>query len=379
MVYREEAKLLRDHGVEVVEYSVRNDSFDQAGALRKLSMTGGMLWSWTHYRRLRSLIREEAPDLVHVHTFFPLLSPSILAAAHRSGVKVVATLHDTRFICPCATSLRNGQICNACRDGHYLRMVKYRCFKNSRLQSLLVAGIFRFHHARKTFYREIDRYICLNDTQMKLLQDAGYDRSKLVKKVNFVRDCSSSGTENSLADELKLPLRYAVFYGRLGEEKGIRDLMKIWDGLEDIPLVVMGDGPLRETFVRWTITHKQVKYLGYTPHEQCLQIVRGAEFVIFSSIWYEGCSMVEIESESLGKAILAYDIGFSAEAIRNGVNGYKIPLGNTEAFTAQIRALWQDEEACRAMGLRARLDYEKTYRPEENFRQLMKIYQDVIG
>ncbi len=68
--------------------------------------------------------------------FFPLLSPSILYAARRNGCKVVATLHDTRFICPCATSLRGTELCNKCGDGHYLRMCRYGCFKDSRVQSL---------------------------------------------------------------------------------------------------------------------------------------------------------------------------------------------------------------------------------------------------
>ena len=40
--------------------------------------------------------------------------------------------------------------------------------------------------------------------------------------------------------------------------------------------------------------------LLYTSHDECLKIVKNSEFVVFPSIWYEGCSMVEIETESLG-------------------------------------------------------------------------------
>ena len=39
-----------------------------------------------------------------------------------------------------------------------------------------------------------------------------------------------------------------MFYGRIGEEKGIRVLMKIWNELSEIPLVVMGGGPLEAEF-----------------------------------------------------------------------------------------------------------------------------------
>lgn len=43
-----------------------------------------------------------------------------------------------------------------------------------------------------------------------------------------------------------LPEKYVVFYGRIGEEKGIRILMKIWEDLPDIPLVVMGEDHLKK-------------------------------------------------------------------------------------------------------------------------------------
>ena len=94
--------------------------------------------------------------------------------------------------------------------------------------------------------------------------------------------------------------------------------MQIWEQLPNIPLVVMGSGPLEEEFASWATIKENVFFLGYTQHEECLAIVKRGEFVVFPSIWYEGCSMVVIETESLGRALIASDLGFSAEAIENG-------------------------------------------------------------
>lgn len=241
-VFKSETALLEKHGHTVIRYTVSNDSFDKAGILGKLAATFGMLWSFRNYRAISSLVAREKPDVVHVHTFFPLLSPSILYAAKRRGAKVIATLHDTRFICPVATSLRDGNICNDCGDGHYLRMAKYACFKGSHIQSLAVAGIFKYHRLRKSFYKQIDRYICLNDNQVHLLENIGFDSKKIVKKYNFVPDAQANTKPVKRED---LPNRYAVFYGRIGAEKGIRILQRIWNELNDIPLVVMGEVPLK--------------------------------------------------------------------------------------------------------------------------------------
>ena len=354
-VFKSETALLESHGNEVIRYTVSNDEFDAKNAIGKVISTFSMFWSFQNYRKVQKLIQKERPDIVHIHTFFPLLSPSILYAAKRSGVKVVATLHDTRFVCPCATSLRGTKLCNKCGDGHYFRMCKYGCFKNSRLQSFLVAGIFKYHRIRKSFYKQIDKYICLNENQISLLKGIGFDEKKIVKKYNFVPDAEA----NLKAVKIEgLPERYVVFYGRIGEEKGIRVLMQIWEQLPDIPLVVMGGGPLENEFREWANEKDNVYYLGYTQHDKCLSIVKGGEFVVFPSIWYEGCSMVEIETESLGKGLVATDLGFSVEAIENGVNGYKVKLGDVTGFVKQIQALWNNSEECKKLGEKARKDYE---------------------
>ena len=374
-VYKSETSLLEQHGNTVVRYTVSNDEFDSAGTIGKVKSTFGMMWSFKNYKAVQELINKEKPDIVHIHTFFPLMSPSILYAAKRSGVPVVATLHDTRFVCPCSTSLRGAQLCNECGDGHYLRMCKYGCFKNSRLQSLIVACIFKYHRIGKRYYKQIDKYICLNENQIKLLTDIGFDKNKITKKYNFVPDAEA----NLKAIKVEgLPDRYAVFYGRIGEEKGIRVLMKVWEQLPYIPLVVMGGGPLEEEFKTWANGKANIYFLGYTQHDKCLSIVKGGEFVVFPSIWYEGCSMVEIETESLGKALVATDLGFSVEAIENGVNGYKVKLGNTDGFVQTIKTLWDDPEKCQVMGQNARADYETKYLPEDNYKQLMAVYNSLI-
>lgn len=375
-VYKNEVELLKSYGNEVICYTVSNDEFDRATFWEKIKMSVGMLWSFKHYRIIKKLIRIEQPDIVHIHTFFPLLSPSILYAAKHSGLKVVATLHDTRFVCPCATSLRSAQLCNKCGDGHYFRMCKYGCFKNSKLQSLFVAFIFKYHKIRKSFYKQIDKYICLNENQIKLLTEIGFDRKKIIKKYNFVLDTEKN--LNWIKTE-EIPDRYVVFYGRIGEEKGIQLVKQIWDKIPNIPLVVMGGGPMENEFNAWVRTKNNVYFLGYTEHDKCLSIVNGGEFVIFPSIWYEGCSMVEIEAESLGKALIATDLGFSSEAIKNGVNGYKVSLGDIDGFVEKIQKLWNEPELCKVLGKNARIDYERKYLPENNYKQLMMIYKGNEG
>ena len=391
-VFDNEAELLQEHGVRVIKYSVSNDEYDKAGVFGKIAITMGMLWSFKHSNAVKTIIKNETPDIVHVHTFFPLLSPSVLYAAKRNGCKVVATLHDARFICPCATSLRGNTICNLCGDGKYFRMCRYRCFKDSLPMSFVVACIFRYHRWRKSFYNQIDRYICLNDTQVDLLTGIGFSKDKLIKKYNFTRDMKKNISELpgdskkgiTLEQDLdnrerEVPDRYVIFFGRIGKEKGADLLMKMWDKIDDIPLVIIGGGPLEEEIKEWAARREHVYYLGYRRHDECLSIVQKAEYVVFPSIWYEGCSMVEVESEMMGKPIIASDIGFSHELINDGVNGYLVPLGDLEGFVRRIKEMWNDKETIERMSAAARKDYENRFERENNYRQLKCIYDALIS
>ena len=87
--------------------------------------------------------------------------------------------------------------------------------------------------------------------------------------------------------------------------------------------------------------------------------------------------MVERESESLGKALVASDLGFSSEAISNGVNGYKVSVEEIDSFINAINILWKNPEKCRKLGKNARKDYETKYRPEDNYKQLITIYRSL--
>ena len=375
-VFKAETALLEQYGHKVIRYSVSNDDFDDIGISGKIRAALGMFWSFKNYKEVKRIILQEKQDVVHVHTFFPLLSPSVLYAAHHCGVKVVATLHDTRLICPCATSLCGTKLCNKCGDGHYMRMVWYKCFKGSRIQSFVVACIFKFHRICKTYYKYIDKYICLNDNQIELLKSVGFEESKLIKKYNFVPDSYRELREVTL---FNLPERYIVYYGRMGVEKGVRVLMQIWNQISDIPLVVMGGGPLEQEFKEWADKKDNVYFLGYTEHQKCLSIVEKSQCVITPSICYEGCSMVVIETESLAKTLITTDLGFSKEAIVNGENGFKIALGDIEGFSDIVRQLWNNPEQCEKMGRAAREDYLRKYQPEDNCKQLIAIYQSLLA
>ena len=83
-----EQALLRAGGIEVDHYEDDNQRVDRIGHLRAGIDT---VWSSRSYDAIRARLRERRHDLVHVHNFFPLISPAVYYAAKAEGAATSAT------------------------------------------------------------------------------------------------------------------------------------------------------------------------------------------------------------------------------------------------------------------------------------------------
>ncbi|HMS17441.1 MAG TPA: glycosyltransferase, partial [Planctomycetota bacterium] len=61
--------------------------------------------------QIREILREERPDVVHVHHWLRL-TRGLVALIHEQGIPVVITLHDTWISCPRAFRIREGHFCD---------------------------------------------------------------------------------------------------------------------------------------------------------------------------------------------------------------------------------------------------------------------------
>lgn len=107
-------------------------------------------------------------------------------------------------------------------------MCKYKCFKNSYFQSLIVAFIFKYHRYRKSFYKQIDKYICLNDNQINLLKNIGFCSDKIIKKYNFVSDAEANLQPKKIRG---IPEKYVVFTGESVKKREFGYLWTFGTGL----------------------------------------------------------------------------------------------------------------------------------------------------
>jgi len=363
MVVDAEIALLREHGHEVQLYRQHND------ALKDMSRTAaavGTVWSQRSAREVDELCRSFAPDVIHVHNTFPLISPSLYWAAARAHVPVVQTLHNFRLLCPQAIFLREGRICEDCVGKTPWRSVTRKCYRESALQSAVITGMLATHRALGTYRNHVTRYIALNRFALEKYVEGGLPRERFRIKPNFV----ATNVQPQWGQR-----HGGLYVGRLSNEKGL-DVLAAAVKLDPTAGVeAIGGGPLeplaREAF--------GAGYLGYLPLEDILQRMSRARFLVLPSICYENSPRTIVEAFSCGLPVIASRLGALADLVEDGVTGLLFKPGDAQDLARKIAWANAQPEAMERMGRAARIEYERHYTPQRNHELLIAIYEDAIA
>jgi len=366
-VLEAESDLLVSQGnsIEIAE----TNNVEISGLITKVAAALDLVYSRLAVKQIGDRILSFRPEVIHIHNFFPLLTPSIYDACIEAGVPVVQTLHNYRSICPGALFMREGRICEKCVTYSPFYAVLHRCYRNSIPGSLAVARMVNYHRKRKTWQIKVDRFIALTEFAKRKFVEAGFPEGKIVVKPNFYFEAGKSLKEKG---ERK---NTALFVGRLSQEKGVGTLLSAWLGL-DVPLRIAGDGPLLESVK--TINTAYVSLLGQLTPDQVSEEMSRSAFLVMPSECYEGFPMVLAEAFAHELPVVASRLGGMAEIVEDGVTGLHFEAGNAHDLVEKVRWMQEHPIACRQMGEKARRAYETKYTPGKNYEMLLEIYRQAI-
>jgi glycosyltransferase involved in cell wall biosynthesis len=371
VVFEQELELLRGHGHRVVVYSRSNSEIHGYSALRRLGLAKQVIWASNTYDEMVRLIRQEKPELVHVHNTFLMISPSVYSACRDAGVPVVQTLHNYRLLCPEANLLRNGQTCEKCIHGTLLNSVIHGCKWDSRPSTAVIALMLAAHRARHTWSRMIDCYITPSEFAARKFVEGGLPADKLVIKPNFVHP--DPGVRKGSG-------AYAVYVGRLSPEKGADTLLRGWSLIRGhVPLLVIGDGPLRETLSLEFQRDSRVTFCGLLPRAKVFETLRCARLMVAPSRCYETFAMTIVEAYACGLPVIASGIGAIQELVAHGRTGLLFSPGSAESLAESVEWAWSHPADLQQMGDECRVEFESKYSAERNYQLLMAIYERVTS
>lgn len=362
IVYKNELEFLQKKigNVNVFSYEVSNDNISKFKLLFEI-------WdSRKHYENIKKIVKENNIDIVHVHNFFPLLTPSSFKGAKDGGAKVVHTLHNYRLWCISGILYRDGYgVCEKCVNNKFsLAGIFNKCYRKSLLQSVVAQMAFWFYKVTRVF-ENIDYFFVLTNFQKEKVKSLGIEENKIILKPNSL----------NMTFDKKYDKKNYIYVGRLEESKGIYELLKVWDTLDEDSFVItiIGGGVVEEE-LRRKYNKINIIFKSKCSREDTLINISKAKYLIQSSLWYETFGLTIIEAMSFGVPVIGFDIGTRKDFIEDGVNGF---LSNGEDLKKVIEKSYEFLEY-ESMSKQA-IETAKLYENEYVMDKQIKIYASILG
>jgi len=273
------------------------------------------------YLRLRRLIKDFKPDVVHSH----MVHANLLARVERLTTKI------PRLICTAHSTT----------EGERLRMLAYRVTDS-------LADIFTN---------------VSNEAVEAFESEGAAPRGRMITVYNGI-DTQKFSPDNLTRDDLRDKLgigseKIILAIGRLFDPKDYPNLLRAFSNIESkkrgVRLWIVGDGPLRQFLESMTIDlglSNIVTFLGVCPNDDIPDLLRAADVFVLSSAW-EGFGLVVAEAMATEKVVVATDSGGVKELV--GDCGLLVPPKNSEALSNALeKALNMSPEQAKMLGQKAR-------------------------
>jgi glycosyltransferase involved in cell wall biosynthesis len=369
-VFKTEGELLAGFGHIVEEMIFDNSTIK--GFFSKISNGLKFFYNPTSAKAIAKRIESFKPDVIHVHNFVPLVSPAVFWVADKHKVPVIFTLHNFRMVCPSATLFHKNAIYEKSLESSFpFDAIMKGVYRNSVIETAILASVLAFHHAIGTWKNKVDFYIALTAFAKVKFTSAKLPlpTEKILVKPNSVTDCGM-GTSRRVD--------HFLFVGRLVEEKGLRILLKA-ALVSPFKLIIIGEGPLQQEVIDHMKINPNVVYLGPQNKTTVISHMKACAALVFPSLWYEGLPLTMIEAFSAGTPVIASNHGAMAELIEDNVNGLLFEPGNERDLVRRIEELRNDIVDVDAISQNARATYLRYYTPERNYNLLLTIYNRAIA
>lgn len=322
--------LLRSRGIEAQVFTI-----DDVDEYRRTPLS--YIESTICKKALARRLAEYRPDVVHLHNFYHVLSPGILAVLETYGrqhsLTTVMTAHDYHLVCPNAGLLycRRGRLqpADASRLASLTYLLTRRWDNRTAAHSLLKIAQhvwnYRLHRRREV----IDRVLCPSRFIQGVLERCGLPCMYLAHPAPQVRSTRSKPSE---------PLRL-VFSGRVEPEKGLDEF------LERLPVdfpgrvTVVGDGSrlerCREICQRRRL-ERMVRFTGRLGRDEAMAIVAQSHVLVLPSLWVENSPLSLLEALAVGTSILVSDFGGMKEIVECAGVGFMFTPGNPQSLAEAL-------------------------------------------
>ena len=316
-------------------------------------------------RRLRQVLSEFQPDVVHVKMFLTQLSPFILPVLRNYPALYHIVWY--RSICPLGTKQLPNQ--TPCHSPPGLVCHRTGCLP-WRVWLPLMLQLKLWRRWRSVFKAMV---AASEAVRVRLLAEG-------VGPIEVIHNgIAAAAPRSSLSSAPTI-----AFAGRLVREKGVDVLLRAFallkSRLPEAKLVICGDGPDRkriENLILELNLPDDVSMRGFLPTRQVVETFRRSWVVAVPSVWEEPFGHVGIEAMMNGIPIVASKIGGLAEIVEDGRTGFVVPPNDSEALSSALLKIAGDRQMAETMGRAAHERAMARFSEEELVRRFVNVYRSI--
>ncbi|WP_026513875.1 glycosyltransferase family 4 protein [Butyrivibrio sp. LB2008] len=316
--------------------------FHGGSKLSKLTYPIKTIYSTEARKKIRLVLDDFKPDVVHLNNFNYQLTPSVILEVvkwrkeNSRECKIFFTAHDYQLLCPnhMFNNPKTHENCEKCVGGHFANCVKGRCIHGSAAKSAVGAMEAVFWKIKGT-YKYIDKIICCSEFMKTKMDTNPVFAGKTVAMHNFITHAEKGPTDDKQAGD-----RYVLYFGRFSWEKGVRTLIDACKELPDIRFIFAGNGEYAEEIEKLS----NCKNVGFKTGDELDRIIRNAEFTVCPSECYENCPFSVMESQERLVPVIGANIGGIPELVEDGKTGRLFTSGDSKELKEVIRKLWENSE-----------------------------------
>jgi glycogen(starch) synthase len=292
-------------------------------------------------RAFADLVGRFQPDVIHVRGW---VLYSVLGAARRAGIPVVATAHDHSQVCATKVMLYHGRsLCSGPALGKCLSCA----YSHYGLKGIpLAAGLHQLGSRR---HRDVAQWTATSSAlAARGSAPRPADRSPVAVIPTFIDDdLLALATDERTAQRPEFVPGtgpYLFYAGVLAAGKGVDVLLDAHarlraDGV-DVPLVLAGltRGDYR------VAERPGVTIVTNVPRQGVIAAWRHAAVGVVPSLVPEGFGRVAVECLAASTPCVVSALGGLLDVVTDGVEGVHVPPGDATAIASAIRCLLEDDE-----------------------------------
>jgi glycosyltransferase involved in cell wall biosynthesis len=327
-------------------------------------------------RQVEQVIASFRPDVIHLQDA-DLVDP-VVPVARRSGVPVIVSLRDARFL-PGAHNGEPGMVHGPMawtRTRSFLELVA-PSQPVTWLLPLMVPLLLAKDALVRKLLGQATLLLPTSEFLMRGIRQAGLETPARVLRLVPVPDWEAAPLPAGSATRF-------VAVGRLVRGKGFEVLMesfaRVTKDLPEAELTLVGEGPQRhrlEQLAQRLGCAGHVRFAGNTPYDRMREVYAAASIVVFPSLVPEGFGRVVVEAARVGRPVIASAVGGVPELVEPDC-GVLVPPGNVAALAEAMLALARDPKRQERLAANARRRCEMVA-GDALRAQLLQVYDEVLG